>query len=52
VNRSIKPLWLIIPAFLFCTSTALAQVNPVTIIDPMPNITAILGSAQMDWDPA
>jgi hypothetical protein len=31
---------------------ALAQVDPVTIIDPMPDITAILGAAQMDYDPA
>jgi len=43
---------LIILASLFRASNALAQVNPVTIIDPMPNITAILGSAQMDGDPA
>jgi hypothetical protein len=52
VNRSIKPLLLIVLAFLVGTAAALAQVDPVTIIDPMPNITAILGSAQMDGDPA
>ena len=37
---------------LFFATGVWAQVDPVTIIDPMPNITAILGSAQMDNDPA
>ena len=52
MNRLIKPLILAIFPLLILSVPALAQVNPVTIIDPMPNITAILGSAQMDGDPA
>ncbi len=49
MKRSIQSLVLV---FLLSFTPALAQVSPVTIIDPMPNITAILGSAQMDGDPA
>jgi len=48
-----KPLnTLLAIALLHISLPALAQVSPVTIIDPMENITHILGSAQMDGDPA
>jgi hypothetical protein len=48
------------PAFLsisvltlaLSTPTARAQVDPVQIFDPMPGISAILGAANMDNDPA
>ena len=52
MNRSIKLLVIIILACVFLASPVLAQVDPVTIIDPSEWITAILGSAQMDGDPA
>lgn len=52
MKRSIIPFQIICLIFLVSAAPVLAQVDPVTIIDPMPDITAILGSAQMDSDPA